>query len=257
MESCWRSQSQRLPARVFGCTTWTCVNSTKWTFGDTVYTDPRWTKDSQRLLATRWQPEPKAVVQISPDGRDSVVSTADARSVLDDVSEDGRYLLYRNRGSLLAQPLSEGSKADTVRKAPSGLMDQSQFSPDTRWIAYHADETDRFEVYVTPFPGSGASQPISSGGGVQPVWRSDSRELYYLGLNGVLNAVELRPDGERLRLSPVQQLFQTGIVAPSKAIEQYAASPDGQSFLILKSVDNKVRSSIGVVLNWPALLTSR
>ena len=80
---------------------------------------------------------------------------------------------------------------------------------------------------------------------------------YYLGLNGVLNAVELRPDGERLRLSPVQQLFQTGIVAPSKAIEQYAASPDGQSFLILKSVDNKVRSSIGVELNWPALLTSR
>ena len=228
----------------------------RWTHGNTVYTEPRWTRDSQRLIATRWQPEPRAVVQVSPDGRDSVVSTV-VPSILDDVSEDGRYLLYRTRGLLLAQPLREGAKEEIVRKAPSGLMDQSQFSPDTRWIAYNADETDRFEVYVTPFPGSGAGQPISSGGGVQPVWRSDSRELYYLGLDGMLNAVELRPDGERLRLSPVQPLFQTGIVAPSKAIEQYAASPDGQSFLILKPVDNKVRSSsIGVVVNWRALLTA-
>jgi YD repeat-containing protein len=228
----------------------------RWTHGNTVYTEPRWTRDSQRLIATRWQPEPRAVVQVSPDGRDSVVSTV-VPSILDDVSEDGRYLLYRARGLLLAQPLREGAKEEIVRKTPSGKQtDQSQFSPDTRWIAYNADETDRFEVYVTPFPASGAGQPISSGGGVQPVWRSDSRELYYLGLDGMLNAVELRPDGERLRLSPVQPLFQTGIVAPSKAIEQYAASPDGQSFLILKPIDNKVRSSsIGVVVNWPALLT--
>jgi Tol biopolymer transport system component len=177
-------------------------------------------------------------------------------STLDDVSEDGRYLLYRSRGLLLAQPLHEGAKEEIVRKAQSGLTDQSQFSPDTRWIAYNADETDRFEVYVTPFPGSGVGQPISSAGGVQPIWRSDGRELYYLGLDGMLNAVELRPDGGRLRLSPVQPLFQTGIAAPSKAIEQYAASQNGQSFLIQKPVDAKVRrSSIGVVVNWRALLT--
>ena len=227
----------------------------RWTHGNTVYTDPRWTKDSQRLLANRWEPEPRAVVQVSPDGRDSVVSAL-APSTLDDVSEDGQYLLYRGRGSLFAQPLAEGSKPDIVRTAPSGLMDQSQFSPDKRWIAYHADETGGFEVYVTPFPGSGASQPISSGGGVQPVWRSDGRELYYLGLDGTLHAVEVRADGERLHLSTIRRLFQTGIVAPSKAIEQYAASPDGQRFLILKPVNKKVRSSIDVVLNWPALLTA-
>jgi hypothetical protein len=71
----------------------------------------------------------------------------------------------------------------------------------------------------------------------------------------MLHAVELRPDGERLQFTD-RQLFQTGIVAPSKSIEQYAASRDGRSFLILKPVDNKVRISIGVVLNWPALLTA-
>ena len=135
-------------------------------------------------------------------------------------------------------------------------MDQAQFSSDTRWIAYNADETGRFEVYVTPFPANGDTQLISSAGGVQPVWRRDGRELYYLGLDGTLNAVEVRPDRQRLQISTIRQLFQTGIVAPSHSIEQYAASPGGKSFLILKPVDNKVRSSIGVVFNWPALLTA-
>ena len=224
----------------------------RWTFGDTEYTDPRWTNDSQRLLATRWQPEPQAVVQISPDGSPSVVSTP--VGALDDVSLDGQYLLYRS-GGLWAKPLGEGTQATFVRKAPAGQMDQAQFSPDTRWIAYHTDETGRFEVYVTPFPGPGERQLVSSGGAVQPMWRRDGRELYYLGLNGMLHAVELRPDGKRLQFTD-RPLFQTGIV-PSKSIEQYAPSADGQRFLILKPVDNKVRSSIGVVFNWPAMLTAR
>ena len=175
--------------------------------------------------------------------------------VLDDVSLDGKYLLYRHRGvQLLAQPLGEGTQADEVRKARSGSMDQAQFSPDRRWIAYNADETGRFEVYVTVFPASGEHQPISSGGAVQPMWRANGRELYYLGLDGKLHAVELRPDGKRLHFTD-RELFQTGI-APSKWVEQYAPSADGQSFLILKPVDTKVRSSIGVVLNWPALLSA-
>jgi len=90
---------------------------------------------------------------------------------------------------------------------------------------------------------------------VQPVWRADSRELYYLELNGVWHAVALRRDGERLRVLD-RELFLTGMGAPSPSIEQYATSADGQRFLFLKPLDNKVRNSIGVVFNWPALLTA-
>ena len=55
---------------------------------------------------------------------------------------------YRHRGlQLLAKPLAEGSGVESVvRKAPVRIMDQAQFSPDGRWIAYNANETDRFEV---------------------------------------------------------------------------------------------------------------
>ena len=99
------------------------------------------------------------------------------------------------------KPVGEGSGTPVVvRKAPTGTIDQARFSPDGRWVAYNANETGRFELYLTPFPARGQSQLISSSGGVQPVWRGDSRELYYLGINGMLHAVALRPDGERLRV---------------------------------------------------------
>jgi Tol biopolymer transport system component len=172
--------------------------------------------------------------------------------MVEDVSRDGQYLLYRQAQQLLATSLSEGSKPVPVHKAPAGGMNQAQFSPDSRWIAYHSNETGRFEVYVTPFPPTRESWLVSSGGGVQPVWRQDSRELYYLGLDGTLNGVEVR-QGARPQFSAPNQLFQTGLRAGDN-VEEYAASGDGQRFLLLKVVDDKVRSSIGVVLNWPALL---
>lgn len=70
-----------------------------------------------------------------------------------------------------------------------------------------------------------------SSGGVQPVWRQDGRELYYLGLDGALNAVRVRA-GERPQFSPPRQLFQTGI-QPTHSVEQHAASVDGRRLLLL------------------------
>lgn len=68
-----------------------------------------------------------------------------------------------------------------------------------------------------------------------------------------MNAVEVRP-GDRSRFV-TRRLFKTGVV-PVGNVEQYAISADGQRFLLLKVVDDKNRSSIGVILGWPALLSA-
>jgi hypothetical protein len=60
--------------------------------------------------------------------------------------------------------------------------------------------------------------------------------------------------GERPQFSVPARLFDTGLAAPSPWIEQYAVSADGRRFLILKPRGNTVRNSVGVILNWPALL---
>jgi eukaryotic-like serine/threonine-protein kinase len=227
------------------------------TFGaSSSYYDPRWAAGTQWVAANRPTPPPFAIFKILPDGREAVVSAAGGEiCVLDDVSTDGRTLLCRrNSGrNLMAIPLGDSQEPILVRKASAGYIDQAQFSPDGRLIAYNGNEGGRHEVYVTAFPTTGERSQLSDAGGVQPVWKQDGRELYYLGPDGALNAVALL-NGDRLQFSAPRPLFNTGLVAPSSDIEQYAVSADGQRFLILKPLDNKVRNSVGVILNWPALL---
>jgi eukaryotic-like serine/threonine-protein kinase len=217
------------------------------------YYDPRWGPDGRWVAANRRTPPPLAIVKIQPDGGESVVS-APAPCVLDDVSSDGRYLLCRGWArDIVATSLVDSAKPVVVRKSPAGFVDQPRFSPDGHWIAFNADESGQHEVYVTRFPPTGERWMVSHGGGVQPVWRRDGRELYYLGLDGILYAVEF-PAGDRPQFSVPKRLFNTGLVAPSPWVEQYAVSADGRRVLILKPVSARVRNSIGVILDWPALL---
>jgi hypothetical protein len=51
-------------------------------------------------------------------------------------------------------------------------------SPDGRWLAYDSNETGQFEVYVRPYPDAERGRwVVSRGGGRQPLWSRDGREL--------------------------------------------------------------------------------
>ena len=65
-------------------------------------------------------------------------------------------------------------------------------SRDSRWLAYASNESGRFEVYATPYPSAQTKWPISVGGGLQPAWRGDGKELFYLAPQGQLMAVPVR-----------------------------------------------------------------
>src|SRR6266540_1964361 len=80
-----------------------------------------------------------------------------------------------------------------MRKKSSRLMNENgaRFSPDSHFIAYESDDSGSYEVYVQPFPASGAKWQISSGGGMQPRWRHDGKELFYLAPNKKLMAVDV------------------------------------------------------------------
>jgi serine/threonine protein kinase/Tol biopolymer transport system component len=225
------------------------------TFGASSYYDPRWGPRGQWIAANRLVGPMPAIVRILPDGGESVLSPHEGEvCILDDVSNDGQWVLCRRNGAqeLVAKRLLGGPQPTVVRKSPAGTMDQSQFSPDGRWIGYSADESGRYEVYVTAFPSTGERWQISRDGGVQPVWRRDGEGLYYLGLDGLLKAVAFRTD-DRPQFSIPKPLFDTGLKTPLPWVEQYAVSADGRRFLLLKPAETKVRNSVGVILNWPTL----
>ena len=52
-------------------------------------------------------------------------------------------------------------------------------SPDGHWVAYVSNLAGQWRVYVQPFPEGGRVIPISTGGGTEPVWSRDGRELFY------------------------------------------------------------------------------
>jgi Tol biopolymer transport system component len=59
-------------------------------------------------------------------------------------------------------------------------------------MAYASDESGRWEVYVGEFPGGGVRRQISAGGGVEPRWRPDGKELFYVSPDGTMMAVSMQ-----------------------------------------------------------------
>ncbi len=79
---------------------------------------------------------------------------------------------------------------------------------------FSADESGRWEVYVAAFPTFTSKRQISSGGGVQPQWRGDGRELFYLSPDGAMMSVRVDARTE-LTASPPTRLVHHAISRPT------------------------------------------
>lgn len=88
---------------------------------------------------------------------------------------------------------------------------------------------------------------------MQPVWRRDGRELYYISPRGQLMAVDIRDTGSGdLDIGAPRELFRLRW-NPSVQLGEYAVTADGTRFLFLEPVGDR-HESISVLLNWPATL---
>ena len=70
-------------------------------------------------------------------------------------------------------------------------VQNAQFSPDGRWMAYTSNETGSTEIYASlPSRVQMAEWQVSSAGGEEPRWRQgDGKELFYLSAEGKMMAV--------------------------------------------------------------------
>ncbi len=98
-------------------------------------------------------------------------------------SPDGQTILYSLGGRSTRSDIFWMSLADRKPHLYLGtefIENAARFSPDGKWVAYHSNETGFNEVYVAPFPPTGAKWQVSSGGGVVPRWRGDGKELFHV-----------------------------------------------------------------------------
>lgn len=181
-----------------------------------------------------------------------------------DWSRDGRFLVYETMNTpesitadLWVLPLSGEPKPFLFLKTPFHET-QAQLSPDGQWMAYVSNESGRDEVYLASFPKPSLKVRVSTGGGRQPRWRRDGKELFFISLDSKLMAVSI-PREPASGVGTPEALFEapfspsgTGVPYPATSF-QYDVTADGQRFLMrTPAADSTV--PITVVLNWTAAL---
>lgn len=175
-------------------------------------------------------------------------------------SADGKFIIYAQLNPKTNVDLclvsTNDKKIETFLQT-NFIEAQPRVSPNGRWIAYVSNETGQFEVYVQTFPVAGGKLAVSVGGGSQPQWRADGRELYYYAPNRKLMAVELNGDGPAFTVGIARPLFD--IRALGATIDQtfpgigyYTPARGGNRFLVPSLAESSERQQINVVLNWTA-----
>src|SRR5262249_27271665 len=92
------------------------------------------------------------------------------------------------------------------------------FSPDGRWLAYESDESGTAEVWAQPYPGpADQRQQLSVGGGSNPQWNPNGRELFYRNGDKTM-VVDVTTTGTFTKSAP-RVLYQgpAGLPAPKNA----------------------------------------
>jgi Tol biopolymer transport system component len=137
-------------------------------------------------------------------GAEELLYQSNAPMTLTDWSQDGRFLTYFSTdlsgGALFALPLNAAGERKPIEAFRSKSQVQGpRLSPDSRFMSYVSNESGRNEVYVRPFdpaapaaaPGGGPWQVSDQGGQGMAFWRRDGKELYYLGADRGVRAVEV------------------------------------------------------------------
>ena len=183
-------------------------------------------------------------------------------------SPDGRILLVDRwmnpgfRGDLWALPMTGDRKPFPLIESAAFNEHSAVFSPNGRFIAYVSNDSGVRQVYVQPFPLTGARVQLSSGNGSSPMWTSDGRTVLYSSVaetstrtfvaETAFMAVDVTTSGSTVRAGAPRMLFTQRHIGGG--LNRFAVDPSGQRFLLVVPEQN-VAPPITVVLNWPSLLS--
>jgi serine/threonine-protein kinase len=155
-----------------------------------------------------------------------------------EISRDGNWLLVRadeenGDGHIYARRL-HGDTTLIPLLTGAYTTNQVALSPDGHWLAYISDEGGSgYELYVASFPDMGSKRLISRGGGVEPRWSRNGRELYFKS-GGQFMAITV-PPGPGFTPGDPRALFPLSGFREARNRPQYDVAPDGRFVMIRES----------------------
>jgi dipeptidyl aminopeptidase/acylaminoacyl peptidase len=172
-------------------------------------------------------------------------------------SSDGSVLAFTNvkagiKDTIWTVALTGSHRPDQILAVHGSNQMDPRLSPDRRWIAYASEGEagdSTLQVYVQPFPVTGAKVQISPNGGDMPAWSADGTRLFYHTRSQALMSV-------RVRTRPSLSFEEPVVVADDLLSDGgYDVTPDGRFVAALdrrgpEGASPRSLEQINVVLNW-------
>ncbi len=237
--------------------------NTRLTFDPADEFNPTWSPDGKQIAFTGTSKHHRDIYVMDAHGTrapELLLESPEQKNV-EQWSSDGKYLVYNTNptpGSpqnLYVLPLFGDRKPIAMLTSPF-IEDMGQISPNGKWLAYRSNESGTSEVYVLAFapndPAARRKWRISTDGGMEPQWRADGKELFYLN-GSTLMSIDVKGDGREFEAGLPKVLFDT-ILTSNITRNRYTVSRDGQRFLMVTMPKDQVHPEIHVLVNWEATL---
>jgi len=217
---------------------------------------PTWTPDGREVAFLATRDGVRTAWVRRADGTGNTRPAIPGNPRLDEITYGplGRYAVLRSEGTgdgtrhLLVVETGKDTMPRTLIDSPFDHYGPA-LSPDGRWLAYVSQESGAPEVYVRPFPNVGDTRyAVSAGGGQEPLWRRDGKELFFRTSRGDFFAVPVTPGPTFVHGTP-KLLFTNPTLSPDSYHRAYDVSPDGTRFLMIDAGGGDA-ATLQVIFNW-------
>ena len=233
---------------------------TRLTSGAGVDFSPVWTRDGRALIFSSQRASAGNIFRQPANGSGAVERLSESPLLQNPtaITPDGRSLIFTEiaeatRDDVMQMAL-DGSRAVTPVLRTSFAERNGIVSPDGRWLAYEANDSGPFEIFVRPYPdvNSGLAK-VSVAGGVRPLWAPSGRELFFVSPSGAVMRVGVLPGPSWAATAPALLVKDGYYTSPGNPGRTYDISPDGQRLLLIKGPGaggTAAPASLVVVQHW-------
>jgi Tol biopolymer transport system component len=206
---------------------------------------PIWSPDGRQVV---FLTVGSGVMMLAADGSERAPQPLRTGILIpDEWSAEGELILSRVTGEIdiLATPAAPTGELRNVVASDSTEFDAA-LSPDGHWLAYVSNRAGQNEIWVQDYP-DGVPVRVSSGGGYEPRWSADGRELFYRQGNAVM-ALPVET-GTEFSFGAPQRLFSGPYVQrPGSGARTFEVARDGRFLMILPGDDDVAVTPASIVV---------